>query len=231
MRFDWACSAARSSHRLPFPSPSPPSPDPGGAAPIRLLLAVDFVSDTMARLVSTALVRGLMRSSRASSAAAVSRPAIQQFMNYSSGLGGAPSANGDSMTTRVAADPDTHQDFQPTSKSSEMSFDDIVAQDIKEHPVLIYMKGYPDAPRCGFSALAVKVLQQYGVPISARDILSDLKLKESVKAYSNWPTFPQVFIKGEFVGGSDIILTMHQKGELKDLLGDIAPKGEQNGSS
>ncbi|OEL25168.1 Monothiol glutaredoxin-S4, mitochondrial [Dichanthelium oligosanthes] len=118
-------------------------------------------------------------------------------MNYSSGLGGAPNANGDSTTTRVAADPDTHQDFQPTSKSSDMSFADIVAQDIKEHPVLIYMKGYPDAP-------------------------------------SNWPTFPQIFIKGEFVGGSDIILSMHQaseKGELKDLLGDIAQNGEQNGSS
>ncbi|KAG2586698.1 monothiol glutaredoxin-S4, mitochondrial-like [Panicum virgatum] len=185
----------------------------------------------MARLVSTALVRGLMRSSRPSSAAAVSQPAIQKFMNYSSGLGGAPNAIGDSTTTRVAADPDTHQDFQPTSKSSEMSFDDIVAQDIKEHPVVIYMKGYPDAPRCGFSALAVKVLQQYGVPISARDILSDLKLKETVKAYSNWPTFPQIFIKGEFVGGSDIILSMHQKGELKELLGDIAQKGEQNDSS
>ncbi|KAG2586699.1 hypothetical protein PVAP13_5NG066905 [Panicum virgatum] len=184
----------------------------------------------MARLVSTALVRGLMRSSRPSSAAAVSQPAIQKFMNYSSGLGGAPNAIGDSTTTRVAADPDTHQDFQPTSKSSEMSFDDIVAQDIKEHPVVIYMKGYPDAPRCGFSALAVKVLQQYGVPISARDILSDLKLKETVKAYSNWPTFPQIFIKGEFVGGSDIILSMHQ-GELKELLGDIAQKGEQNDSS
>ncbi|CAO2199229.1 unnamed protein product [Urochloa humidicola] len=185
----------------------------------------------MARLVSTALVRGLMRSSRASSAVAVSRPAMQKFMNYSSGLGGAPNANGDSTTRRVAADPDTHQDFQPTSKSSEMSFDDIVAQDIKEHPVVIYMKGYPESPRCGFSALAVKVLQQYGVPISARDILSDLKLKETVKAYSNWPTFPQIFIKGEFVGGSDIILSMHQKGELKDLLADIAQKGEQNGSS
>lgn len=58
----------------------------------------------------------------------MSRPAIQQFMNYSSGLGGAPNANGDSVTTRIAADSDTHQDFQPTSKSSEMSFDDVVAQ-------------------------------------------------------------------------------------------------------
>ncbi|KAG8053268.1 hypothetical protein GUJ93_ZPchr0001g30967 [Zizania palustris] len=177
----------------------------------------------MARLVSTALVRGLVRSCRAPSAAAVSQSAFQQFMNYSSGIGHS-NANGGSSSTGVAADPDTHQDFQPTSKSPSMSFNDIVSQDIKENPVLIYMKGYPDAPRCGFSALAVKVLQRYDVPISARDILGDPKLKESVKAHTNWPTFPQIFIKGEFVGGSDIILDMHQKGQLKDVLGDIAPR-------
>ncbi|CAM0879879.1 unnamed protein product [Alopecurus aequalis] len=180
----------------------------------------------MARLVSTSLLRGLVRSSRATSTAAVSRPTFQQFMTYSS----APSnVDEGTSTTRVAADSDTHQDFQPTSKGSDMSLHDIVAQDIKQNPVLIYMKGYPDAPRCGFSALAVKVLQQYGVSISARDILSNMKLKESVKAHTNWPTFPQIFIKGEFVGGSDIILNMHQKGELKDLLSDInAQKDEQD---
>uniref|UniRef100_A0A0E0JEQ9 Glutaredoxin n=1 Tax=Oryza punctata TaxID=4537 RepID=A0A0E0JEQ9_ORYPU len=135
-----------------------------------------------------------------------------------------------------------------------MSFDDIVAQDIKENPILIYMKGFPESPMCGFSALAVKVLKLYDVPISARDILGDLNLKECVKAHTNWPTFPQIFIKGEFVGGSDIILDMHQaselivrrfyyqvylstililnlKGQLKDLLGDIAQKHEQKESS
>ncbi|KQK13095.1 monothiol glutaredoxin-S4, mitochondrial [Brachypodium distachyon] len=180
----------------------------------------------MARLVSTALVRGIARSCRASStAAAMAQPTFQQFMAYSSQVDDS-NANMASSTTRVTADPDTHQDFQPTSKGSDSSLHDIVAQDIKENPVLIYMKGYPDAPRCGFSALAVKVLQQYGVSISARDILSNMKLKESVKAHTNWPTFPQIFIKGEFVGGSDIILNMHQKGELKDLLGDVAQKGE-----
>uniref|UniRef100_A0A0D3EK63 Glutaredoxin n=1 Tax=Oryza barthii TaxID=65489 RepID=A0A0D3EK63_9ORYZ len=124
-----------------------------------------------------------------------------------------------------------------------MSFDDIVARDIKENPVLIYMKGFPESPMCGFSALAIKVLKLYDVPISARDILGDLKLKECVKAHTNWPTFPQIFIKGEFVGGSDIILDMHQaselivprfyyqKGQLKDVLGDIAQKHEQKESS
>ncbi|AQK43028.1 hypothetical protein ZEAMMB73_Zm00001d025121, partial [Zea mays] len=81
---------------------------------------------------------------------------------YSSSLGGAPNANGDSMTTRVAVDHHMHQDFQPTSKSSDMSFSHIIALDVKEHPVVIYMKGYPDAPRCGFIALGVKVVHQYG---------------------------------------------------------------------
>uniref|UniRef100_A0A453EB20 Glutaredoxin domain-containing protein n=1 Tax=Aegilops tauschii subsp. strangulata TaxID=200361 RepID=A0A453EB20_AEGTS len=86
----------------------------------------------------------------------VSRPTFQQFMTYSSGISGDSNANGGTSATRVTADTDTHQDFQPTSKGSDMSLQDIVAQDIKENPVIIFMKGYPEAPRCGFSALAVK---------------------------------------------------------------------------
>ncbi|XP_010914916.1 monothiol glutaredoxin-S4, mitochondrial [Elaeis guineensis] len=133
-------------------------------------------------------------------------------------------------STRVSGDPDTHEDFLPTNKSSGISVQDVVQQEVKENTVMIYMKGLPDAPRCGFSALAVKVLQQYRVPISARDILGDPKLKEGVKAYTNWPTFPQIFIKGEFVGGSDIIFSMHQKGELKGLLADIMQDSNQGGA-
>ncbi|KAJ1704094.1 hypothetical protein LUZ63_003873 [Rhynchospora breviuscula] len=151
-------------------------------------------------------------------------PAINWFMKYSSSPAGGDSG---SPGSRVAADSATHEDFQPTVKSYGFSLDDIVHQDVKENPVMIYMKGVPDAPRCGFSALAVKVLQQYGVPIGARDILSDLQLKESVKNYSKWPTFPQIFINGEFVGGSDIILSMHQKGELKDLLAGISSERKE----
>lgn len=185
---------------------------------------------TMKRLLSIALAaRGLPRSRGLPSTTSqvMYRPAFQQFMNYSSPHGGDPNANMNSTATRIAADPDTHQDFEPKSRSSDMPLHAAIAQDIKENPVLIYMKGFPESPMCGFSALAVKVFQQYGVPICGRDILGDLKLKESVKAHTNWPTFPQIFIKGEFVGGSDIILSMHQKGELKDLLGDIAQRDEQ----
>eukprot|EP00262_Sarcandra_glabra_P017176 TRINITY_DN57_c1_g1_i1.p1 TRINITY_DN57_c1_g1~~TRINITY_DN57_c1_g1_i1.p1 ORF type:complete len:173 (-),score=37.89 TRINITY_DN57_c1_g1_i1:179-697(-) len=127
------------------------------------------------------------------------------------------------MRYSTTGDPDTHEDFQPTNKlaSSGLSPQTIVEQDVKENVVMIYMKGVPDAPRCGFSALAVRVLKEYGVPLSARNILEDPELKNGVKAFSHWPTFPQIFIKGEFVGGSDIILNMHQSGELKEKLKDV----------
>ncbi|XP_051143240.1 monothiol glutaredoxin-S15, mitochondrial [Andrographis paniculata] len=130
------------------------------------------------------------------------------------------------LSTNVPNDPDTHEDFRPTSKveNSGISLKDVVEQDVKENPVMIYMKGVPDQPRCGFSALAVRVLKEYNVPISARNILEDVELKKAVTAFSYWPTFPQIFIKGEFIGGSDIILNMHQMGELKEKLKDIAEK-------
>lgn len=130
------------------------------------------------------------------------------------------------FSTSVPSDPDTHEDFRPTTKvgSSGLSLKDIVEQDVKENPVMIYMKGVPDLPRCGFSALAVRVLKEYNVPVSARNILEDLELKNAVKGFSHWPTFPQIFIKGEFVGGSDIIVNMHQSGELKEKLKDVTGK-------
>ena len=128
------------------------------------------------------------------------------------------------FSTTVPSDPDTHEDFRPTSKleSSGLSLENIVEQDVKENPVMIYMKGVPELPRCGFSSLAVRVLKEYSVPISARNILEDPELKNAVKAFSHWPTFPQIFINGEFIGGSDIILNMHQSGELKEKLKTIA---------
>ncbi|KAL3511857.1 hypothetical protein ACH5RR_024574 [Cinchona calisaya] len=120
--------------------------------------------------------------------------------------------NGSRYSTTVPNDPDTREDFRPTSKieSSGLSLKDIVEQDVKENPVMIYMKGVPDFPCCGFSPLAVKVLNCYTVPISTHNILEDPELKNAVKAFSNWPTFPQIFINGEFIGGSDIVLSMHQ---------------------
>ncbi|KAI3927885.1 hypothetical protein MKW98_023486 [Papaver atlanticum] len=132
-------------------------------------------------------------------------------------------------STTVPSDPDTHEDFRPTNKAanSDISLKDIVEQDIKENPVMIYMKGVPDQPRCGFSSLAVRVLNEYNVPLSARNILENQELKNAVKTFSHWPTFPQIFSKGEFVGGSDIILNMHQTGELKEKLQDLTAESKK----
>ncbi|KAK9923208.1 hypothetical protein M0R45_031639 [Rubus argutus] len=138
--------------------------------------------------------------------------------------------NGMGYSTTVPNDPDTHDDFKPTDKFSRsgVTLKDLVELDIKGNPVMVYMKGVPDLPQCGFSSLAVRVLKQYNVPLSARNILADPELKSAVKAFSNWPTFPQIFIKGEFIGGSDIILNMHQTGELKEKLKDIAAHQEKS---
>ncbi|CAF2101210.1 monothiol glutaredoxin-S15, mitochondrial [Brassica rapa] len=128
-------------------------------------------------------------------------------------------------SSTVPSDSDTHDDFKPTQKvpsGSTDSLKDIVENDVKENPVMIYMKGVPEAPQCGFSSLAVRVLQQYNVPIGARNILEDQELKNAVKSFSHWPTFPQIFIKGEFIGGSDIILNMHKEGELEEKLKDVS---------
>ncbi|QCE02093.1 monothiol glutaredoxin-S15, mitochondrial [Vigna unguiculata] len=126
-------------------------------------------------------------------------------------------------STSVSNDSDTHDDFKPANKleDSGISLANVIEQDVKDNPVMLYMKGVPDMPQCGFSSLAVRVLKHYDVPISARNILEDVELKNAVKAFSHWPTFPQIFIKGEFIGGSDIILNMHQTGELKEKLKDV----------
>ncbi|KAM3374948.1 Monothiol glutaredoxin-S15, mitochondrial [Capsicum chinense] len=153
-------------------------------------------------------------------ARSLSQMMLKRFAAY-------PLARSSAITSRYStslpSDPDTHEDFRPASKleSSGLSLENIVEQDVKENPVMIYMKGVPDLPRCGFSSLAVRVLKEYKAPISARNILEDPELKNAVKAFSHWPTFPQIFINGEFIGGSDIILNMHQSGELKEKLKTI----------
>lgn len=83
---------------------------------------------------------------------------------------------------------------------------------------MIYMKGSPDFPQCGFSAQVVHVLQSYGIKFGSKNILEDPALRQGIKDFSDWPTVPQVYINGEFIGGCDITLELHEKGELKKLL-------------
>jgi len=86
-------------------------------------------------------------------------------------------------------------------------------------PVVLYMKGTPQAPQCGFSALAVQVLSACGVKdFAAVNVLADAEIRQGIKEYANWPTIPQPYINGEFVGGSDIMREMYQSGELRKLL-------------
>ncbi|MDR6293885.1 MULTISPECIES: Grx4 family monothiol glutaredoxin [Inquilinus] len=93
-----------------------------------------------------------------------------------------------------------------------------IRNDIASNDVVVYMKGTPVFPQCGFSAAVVQVLTHIGVPFKGIDILTDPGLRQGVKEYSNWPTIPQVYVKGEFVGGCDIVREMFQSGELQDLL-------------
>ena len=88
-------------------------------------------------------------------------------------------------------------------------------------PVLLFMKGTPHFPQCGFSANAVGMLNQLGKPFRTFDILSDPNIRQGLKEYSNWPTYPQLYVKGELVGGNDIMKEMYQQGELQELFATL----------
>ncbi|MDQ6958256.1 MAG: Grx4 family monothiol glutaredoxin [Mariprofundaceae bacterium] len=89
---------------------------------------------------------------------------------------------------------------------------------VHEHDVVLFMKGTPQFPQCGFSQRVVGLLQEAGAPYAAVNVLLDDAIREGVKAYANWPTIPQLYVKGEFIGGCDIISEMHESGELNTLL-------------
>jgi monothiol glutaredoxin len=93
-----------------------------------------------------------------------------------------------------------------------------IAEQLQAHEVLLYMKGTPDFPQCGFSGQTVAALNAVGKPFSYVNIFEDQEIREGLKVYSNWPTFPQLYVKGELVGGSDIVVEMYNSGELKELL-------------
>jgi monothiol glutaredoxin len=94
-----------------------------------------------------------------------------------------------------------------------------IAQAIDENPVILFMKGTPEQPMCGFSARTAGALQALGAPFAAVDILPDPRIRQELSALSNWPTIPQLFVNGEFVGGCDIVTEMFESGELAQTLG------------
>ena len=100
-----------------------------------------------------------------------------------------------------------------------MDVQELIKQQVTSHPVVLYMKGTPQFPMCGFSGNAVQILQALGVKdFFSVDVLSNPEIRQGVKDYANWPTIPQLYINGEFVGGSDIMIEMYQNGELATLL-------------
>ena len=92
-----------------------------------------------------------------------------------------------------------------------------IEADVKSNPVVLFMKGTPVFPQCGFSARVVQILSHLGVPFKGVNVLDDMEVREGIKAYTNWPTIPQLYVKGEFVGGCDIVTEMTLSGELDAL--------------
>ena len=102
-----------------------------------------------------------------------------------------------------------------------MSIEEQIKDQITANPILVYMKGSPDAPECGFSSRACQILISYGKPFSFVNILINPEIRSNLPKVSNWPTFPQLFINGELVGGSDIMVELHENGSLQELMDTV----------
>ena len=100
---------------------------------------------------------------------------------------------------------------------TETNISEQIKQGIDENEVMLYMKGSPVFPQCGFSSMVVQILSHLGVKFGSADVLADDGIRQGIKEFSNWPTIPQLYVKGEFVGGSDIIREMFESGELAEL--------------
>ena len=101
-----------------------------------------------------------------------------------------------------------------------------IQAEITGTPVVLYMKGTPVFPQCGFSARVVQILSHVGVPFKGVNVLEDMELREGIKSFSNWPTIPQLYVKGEFVGGCDIVREMYASGELQEMLKSKGVQGQ-----
>ncbi len=105
-----------------------------------------------------------------------------------------------------------------------MDVNDRIKEQLASNPVVLYMKGTPDFPQCGFSGQTVAALNAIGNPYATVNILEDPEIREGLKVFSNWPTFPQLYVDGELVGGCDIIVEMYHSGELHSLIKDSGPE-------
>jgi monothiol glutaredoxin len=120
---------------------------------------------------------------------------------------------------RLEGESATARSAPPTGKTA-MSIDQFIDNEVKSNDVVLFMKGTPQFPMCGFSGQVVQILDHLGVPYKGLNVLENDDLRGGIKTYSNWPTIPQLYVKGEFVGGCDIIREMFQAGELHSLFKD-----------
>ena len=102
-----------------------------------------------------------------------------------------------------------------------MNVQERIKQQIAQNDIVLFMKGLPQAPQCGFSAKSVQLLQACGAQFASVDVLADNEIREGIKQYASWPTIPQLYIKGEFIGGCDILTELYQKGELQKLVAGV----------
>ena len=119
----------------------------------------------------------------------------------------------------------SHPDFAPQSKVKLDSSSDVFAfieSAVNDHKVMLFMKGTPEFPRCGFSAQVVRALKEQGADFSSADVLASDELREGIKQYTDWPTIPQLYVNGEFVGGCDVVMEMERSGDLADVLAEEA---------
>lgn len=105
-----------------------------------------------------------------------------------------------------------------------MSTDQRISEIVNGSDVVLFMKGTPLFPQCGFSSKAVAILEHLGVEYATVDVLQDMEVRQGIKTYSDWPTIPQLYVKGEFVGGSDIMMEMFEAGELQQVMEDAGVK-------
>ncbi len=103
-----------------------------------------------------------------------------------------------------------------------MSIQQKIKQQITENNIILYMKGTAEFPQCGFSSRAVNILKSCGVQFAAVNVLDDPEIREGIKVFSNWPTIPQLYVKGNFIGGSDILAEMYESGELQELIASLS---------
>ena len=111
---------------------------------------------------------------------------------------------------------------------SESPITERIKQEVNDNDIVLFMKGSPVFPQCGFSAAVVQVLSELNVKFKGIDVLEDPSVRQGIKEFSNWPTIPQLYVKGEFIGGCDIIREMHDTGELQTLISDKGIEVEQS---